>query len=228
MPSIRDLPSSSAALWLSLIATLAALGALAREPLADAYDARWPLVAAIAVLSIAFTLSLLRGRRRVRIVNGHDKIHTELTRMVGEASTELFCVGSRSRDADYLKDIEERIRNQTSLRHYRVLCGEPRHEILKRHAVKLIEMRAADSQSAGRIRLGMCPAGDELEPAVCVTEDRALVVVPALGRYGRFDSAIVLSRSADVKTVRDYVETMLANSRELTTVDEARALQVPA
>jgi len=228
MPSLPELPTSPPALWLGLIAAIAGLGALARGPIGDAYDARWPLLVAIGILLVCLGAALVRGQRRIRIVNGHENIHAELTRMVAKANEVLYCVGSRSRDTDYLRDIEERVRSQTSLRHYRVLCGEPRHEILKQHAVKLMEMRAVDSQSTGRIRLAICSAADELEPAVCVTDNRALVVTPALGRYGRLDSAIVLDRPADVKTVRHYVETMFANSRELTTAGEVQALQVRA
>lgn len=230
MPAFRDLPGTPLAHWLGLISTIAGLtilgATLAPGPLADAYRARWPLLLVIGILLVALVLSVIRGSRAIRVIEGQSQIHAELAEIVSSARTLLICVGSRSRDHDYLRDIEERVRSQESLRHVRVFCGDPRHSILKQHAEKLMTMRATDPTVAGRIRMAICPANEELEPALCVSEDRAFVVVPALGAYGRYDSAITLRRRADVETVRAYAEAMFTSGRELTCLDDVNALQV--
>lgn len=226
LSSLRELPKTSLAAWFGLIATVIGLVLFAQDPLVDAYDLRWPLAVLAGVLFALLLWKLIEGHGSVQVVSGRTKIQSELAEIVSNARELLICVGSRSRDHDYLRDIEERVRSQESLRHLRVFCGDPRHTILKQHAKKLMSLRASDPVGAGRIKMAICPAEKEPEPSLCVSESRALVVVPALGKFGRYDSGILLRRPADVKTVRAYAEAMFTSGRELTDMDEIDALPV--
>jgi hypothetical protein len=62
--------------------------------------------------------------------------------------------GSRSRDPTYLAAIETVLAERPSLVCYRVLFGQPHHQVLKDHLLELLRLRDPRDRSLGVKTLG--------------------------------------------------------------------------
>lgn len=140
------------------------------------------------------------------LVRGLGKVKSANLRLVEEAREELYTVGSRSRDPDYLKAIEKTLAEQSKLRHTRVLLGPPRRQELKDHLLRVRNLRDPADREHGyqtlHIALFDDPA-EQVEFNLCGNERRCLVVLPsAAGEIGEYDTAVVFS---DPEVVRGYL-----------------------
>lgn len=150
----------------------------------------------------------------------------ELERIVDEAREYLVCLGSRSREASYLDRIAAKLTHEPRLTHYRVLWGEPHHDVMISHLRRLLSLQSLpESQDgAGRIRIGLfCDWKLEPERFLVGNEHEALMVMPP-HQVGSFDCAIVFRNDDTVARVREYV-TDLYNCSQRVTIDVVGGLR---
>jgi hypothetical protein len=219
--SIGSIPDHPAAKWLSLLVggivpvVVLLVSEDARDFVADAYNAKWPfaVLSGVAII-LAIWIWLVRGRGEARVIVSNDDLIHELRAIVDDAAESLLCVGSRGRDHEYFRAIEDRLQAKRQLRHTRVLWGAPHHEVMKKHLVSV----AKKVTEKGRVRVALLdPATtDEPEQSICANERRAVIVVAAVGEFGRYDSGILVSNKRDVKAVIQYVEALYDHATPLT------------
>jgi hypothetical protein len=192
-----------------------------RDFFASLYEAKWPFAALFGVAAIAAVVILLRaGRGDAHVIRSNDDLVRELRSTVDGATDWLFCVGSRGRDHEYLQAIEDRVNQHADLVYTRVLCGEPHHAVMKNHLLKL-------PSNAQRVRVALLSADacQEPEQSICASQERAVIVVPAVGKFDRYDSGIVVSRKQDVFAVKRYIEDLYGAATPLKTRAELEALK---
>ena len=85
-----------------------------------------------------------------RLVAGFPELQQAMLATVTGARQCLVALGSRSRDARYLEAIEEVLGQRPALVCYRVLFGPPRHQVLKDHLSRLVELRNPADRSPAR------------------------------------------------------------------------------
>lgn len=159
-----------------------------------------------------------------RLLAGHHDLHAAMTAIVHEAETYLVVVGSRSRDAAYLDTIATVLIQRPDLVHYRVLLGPPRHQVLKDHLLKLVDIRDPHDRSFGvkTLHIGIVEGPDTPERFLCASERGAVVPIPSLTSSEAFDSG-VLFESAVAERLIDHARQLYAGSRKIETtqaVDE--------
>jgi hypothetical protein len=75
------------------------------------------------------------------VVVGAGALFGAMLEVVEGAQEYLVVTGSRSRNQAYLEAIERVLSERPRLVHYRVLFGEPHHQVLKDHLLRLLELR---------------------------------------------------------------------------------------
>jgi len=159
------------------------------------------------------------GTVPVKLVRTAAELRSELERLVDETREYLICLGSRSRGAgQYLDRIAAKLTHQPTISHYRVLWGDPHHDVMIPHLSRLLSLQSLrDSQdNAGKIRVGLF-RDSKLEPErfVVANEHEALVIIPPQ-QVGAFDSAVVFRNDEVVARVKDYVTDLYNCSQRVT------------
>lgn len=166
------------------------------------------------------------GTVPVRIVRTAPELRRELERLVDEARECLVCLGSRSREAGYLDRICAKLTHEPRVAHYRVLWGEPHHDVMIPHLFRLLSLQSLrESQdNAGKIRVGLFRDW-KLEPErfIVTNEHEALMIMPPY-QVGTFDSAVVFRNDDTVARMKDYV-TDLYNASQRVTLDVIQELR---
>ncbi len=157
------------------------------------------------------------GTVPVKVVNTSTAVRAELHRIVAEAREYLLCVGSRSREASYLDQIIAKLTHETQIAHCRVLCGDPHHEVMIPHLLRLLSLQSLREaqDGAGRIRIGLF-RDSRLEPErfIVANEHDALMVL-APRQVGTFDTAVIFRNDETVASVKDYVADLYNCSQRL-------------
>jgi hypothetical protein len=175
---------------------------------------------------LASQSALPPGTVPVRLVRTTGELRHELDRLVDATRDYLVCLGSRSREARYLDRIAAKLTHESQITHYRVLWGDPHHDVMIPHLRRLLSLQSLrDSQdNAGKIRVGLFRDW-KLEPErfVVANEHEALMIM-APQQVGVFDSAIVFRNDETVERVKDYV-TDLYNCSQRITLDVLQDLR---
>jgi pimeloyl-ACP methyl ester carboxylesterase len=160
------------------------------------------------------------------LIRGLGKVKSANLRLVEEAREELYTVGSRSRDPEYLKAIEKVLAEQNKLRYTRVLLGPPRRQELKDHLLRVRKLRNPADRTHGYKTLDLALFDDpkkQVEFNLCGNERRCLVVLPsAAGEIGEYDTAVVFS---DPEVVRGYSRLAQALADAGTRLDDLDQLE---
>jgi len=117
----------------------------------------------------------------MKAVRTTTDLRAQLNRIVDEASECLMCLGSRSREVPYLDRIVAKLTHQPHVAHYRMMWGQPHHEVFITHLRRLLALQALREcqDSSGRIRLGMvAETSREPERFIVANEREALFVIP--------------------------------------------------
>lgn len=167
---------------------------------------------------LASQSSVPPGMVPVRVVRSANELRRHLERLVDEARECLLCLGSRSREAGYLDHIAAKLTHDASIAHYRVLFGEPHHEVMIPHLFRLLSLQSLrESQdNAAKIRIGLFH-DFKLEPErfIVANEHEALTVL-APQQVGTFDSAVIFRNDDTVARLRDYVSDLYNCSQRVT------------
>jgi hypothetical protein len=175
---------------------------------------------------LASESALPPGTVPVRVARTVHEVRHELDRIVDEAREYLVCLGSRSREAGYLDRIIAKLTHEPRLTHYRVLWGEPHHDVMIGHLHRLLTLQSLRESQDGAGRVHVALFRDwKLEPErfLVGNEHQALMVMPP-HQVGTFDCAIVFRNDDTVARVRDYVAD-LYNCSQRATVDVVRDLR---
>ena len=107
-----------------------------------------------------------------RLVAGFPELQQAMLATVTGARECLVAMGSRSRDARYLKAIETVLAERPALVCYRVLFGLPHHQVLKDHLIRLLELRDPDDRTQGvkTLHLGLVEDTDGITRAVLLRQ----------------------------------------------------------
>lgn len=175
---------------------------------------------------LASQSSLPPGTVPVRVVRTSAELRRQLERLVDEARECLLCLGSRSREAGYLDHIAAKLTHEASVAHYRVLWGEPHHDVMIPHLFRLLSLQSLrESQdNAAKIRIGLFRDW-KLEPErfIVANEHEALMVL-APQQVGTFDSAVIFRNDDTVARAKDYV-TDLYNCSQRVTLEVVQQMQ---
>lgn len=160
-----------------------------------------------------------------RLVHTHSALQEAMLTLVTEAQEYLVGTGSRSRDPDYLHAIEDALDRHSSLVHYRVLFGPPRHRILVEHLLRLIELRDPADRSHGvkTLHISMIDNPDYPERHLLASERGAVVTIPSLTSAEGFDTAIVLGAAEGARYL-EHVRQVYLCGRRLETSQALTAL----
>jgi transcriptional regulator with XRE-family HTH domain len=162
-----------------------------------------------------------------KLLAGFRSLQREMLATVDGARECLAVLGSRSRDAGYLGEIETALERRPSLIYYRVLFGPPYHQLLKDHLIRLLRLRDPCDRSLGvkTLHLGMVDDLRSPERFFCASERRAVVPIPSLTSYEAFDSGIVLG-AVEATRLLDHGRQAYAAARRIETIEEVEALGV--
>jgi transcriptional regulator with XRE-family HTH domain len=162
-----------------------------------------------------------------RLVAGFLDLQRAMLATVTGASQCLVALGSRSRDARYLGAIEDALAQRPALVCYRVLFGPPRHQLLRDHLVRLLELRDPEDRSMGvkTLHIGLVEdAGGSPERFFCASEQMAVVPIPSLTSHEGFDSGVVFGPAA-AAWLLDHGRQAYAAARRIETISEIRDLK---
>ena len=164
----------------------------------------------------------------LRLVAGFAELQRAMLATVTGARECLVAAGSRSRDARYLAAIEEVLARRPGLVCYRVLFGPPRHQVLKDHLARLVELRDPADRSLGvkTLHIGLVEDTDgSPERFFCASEQMAVVPIPSLTSHEAFDSGVVFGPAAAARLV-DHGRQAYAAARRIETAAEIGDLRV--
>jgi hypothetical protein len=106
----------------------------------------------------------------------------------------------------------------------------PRHQVLKEHLIRLLELRDPHDRSLGvkTLHIGMVEDADGMpERFFCASEQMAVVPIPSLTSHEAFDSGVVFGGAVAARLL-DHGRQLYAASRLTETAGEIRDLMVPA
>src|SRR5262249_9189081 len=139
----------------------------------------------------------------------------------------LVATGSRSQNRGYLNEIESRLRAEPKLIHYRILFGNPRHQVFKDHVKQLLAIRNPADRSLGYKTLYVCLIDStETEWFVVANEARALVIIPSLHTVGALDSAVIFANRSQAARFIEYVKQLYPGTSLIEDLSAAEALTV--
>jgi hypothetical protein len=168
------------------------------------------------------------GGRSYRVIRSSKDLRACNERIVNEAEENLFTTGSRSRDVDYLKAIEQRLQAVPALVHHRVLFGAPHHLVLKDHLTQLLKLRDPNDRDQGfkTIHLGLFnDYARQFETFILGNESEALVLLPSLLGVGEYNSGVIFTGVDEVAGLLRFVKDLYGWSTRVETPGEVAALR---
>lgn len=162
----------------------------------------------------------------LQVLVDHRDMSAAMIDVVRSAHRHLVVLGSRSRHAEYLTAIEEVLAQRPELVHIRVLFGPPRHQVLKEHLMRLLQLRDPHDRSLGLKTLHIGIVDDDPgtpERFFCASETTAVVPIPSLTSAEAFDSGVVFGSFIAGRYI-DHARQAYAGSRRVETRPEVAAL----
>ncbi|MFA8451909.1 MAG: hypothetical protein ACEPOW_14535 [Bacteroidales bacterium] len=191
------------------------------------------IIISFSLISLIFTIviGLAMGYisfsfRDTAIVHGEKSIERLNKNIIDSANQYLFCIGSRSRDGNYLKRIEANFSDKKDLIHYRVLWGYPHREVLTDHLKSLTKISSPQKRPQ-RLHIGIfSDYYKEAERCICVNESEAVIILPSLTEVGKYDTALHITKKKTVKSIIEYCRELYHSGDELTSIVDIDKLKV--
>jgi len=168
------------------------------------------------------------GGRSYRVIKSWEDLLACYGQIVNEAQKSIYITGSRSRDAKYLKAVEQKLQAAPSLVHYRVLFGPPHHLVLKEHLRQLLNLRDPTDRSRGFQTMHIGLFSDyqrQFETFILGNENEAIVLLPSLVGVGEYNSGIIFTGREEVDGLMRFVKSLYGWSTKLETQAEVEALR---
>jgi hypothetical protein len=169
------------------------------------------------------------GGKSYRVIRSFKELLAYNKRIVKEAKEYLFTTGSRSRDIEYLKAIEARLKAAPKLVHHRILFGPPYHQVMKDHLRRLLKLRDPEDREQGfkTIHLGLfSDYKRQFEVFILGNEHQASVILPSLLGVGEYNSGIVFTGRDEVEDLLRFVKDLYGWSTKVETLAEIQSLGV--
>jgi GntR family transcriptional regulator len=164
----------------------------------------------------------------IKLVTSGEQMSAALLKVTREARECLVAVGSRSREAGYLKAIEQALDARPGLVHYRILIGQPHHQVFKDHLLRLAELGSTESRSHGPKTLFVGMLDDlthDAERFFVASERAAVVMLPSVNSPANFDTAVVIGDPRIAQALQQHGRA-LYGGQLLESVDAVKALEV--
>ena len=154
-------------------------------------------------------LILPEDRPGMRLLTSATDILETKIRIVASAGSTLACIGSRSRHANLLSTIEEKLRSNPDLVHYRTMSLPPFKREFQEHLLKMVKIRSQSNAPAERktLHIGIYDRlTRQSESDICANETMALVMLPCVSGVGSrstavlFEDAVIARRYIDLAT----------------------------
>lgn len=155
----------------------------------------------------------------VRFIHDTEALKRCLVRLVNESHVRIWATGSRSRDSDYLRAIEEKLEKNNDFAYVRILFGPIRNDLLKNHLLNVIKVKGAQE------RVHICSIDDTAryyEQFFSLSENSALVVLPSINAIGNHDCAVQL-RGKLLQRLEHVAESFKRVSTRLTSDEQIQA-----
>ena len=160
---------------------------------------------------------------------GHDKIVAANCRIVRRARDTIFTVGSRSRDEQYLKTIEEKLRENPGLAYWRILFGPPRSQALKEHLLRVLSFRSPADRSCGCQTIFLAMYNDdasEPEHNLCGNDNTCLIVQPPRNGVGQYSTAQICTKADAVRGYLELARELYGRGENLESCEKIKILPV--
>lgn len=158
------------------------------------------------------------------LLAGHRELRRAMTEVVDGAKEYLVATGSRTRDTEYLRAIEQVLTDRPELVHYRVLFGPPRNAGFAQHLERLLAIRDPNDRTFGikTLHIGIA-TGDVPERFFIASESAAVVPIPSLTSAAAFDSGVRLGPEAASRLV-DHARQCYAAAQRAETLESLAEL----
>lgn len=152
----------------------------------------------------------------ISIIYGFDNLMTANVQIVEEAELDLVATGSRSRDLEYLKSIESKLKKNPKLNYYRILYGMPHNDIFKRHLKNLLNIQKdfnkhTTSQTIFLSLFDIVTLAPET--FICANEKRGIVILPSFKGLGHYDTALEFKGAESARNLINYAKSLYDASR---------------
>jgi len=161
------------------------------------------------------------------ITSGEDLLAANL-QVVRGARESLVAVGSRSREPNYLRSIEQALEARPELVHYRILIGPPHHQMLKDHLLLLVELSAEGSRRDGPKTIFASMIEDlthDAERFFVASERAAVAILPSVNSPANFDTAVLIGDPRIAQALQQHGRA-LYGGRVLESAEAIKALEV--
>ena len=176
-----------------------------------------------------FITSTLEGATKVRILQSGDSILEEKNKIISTAKSLIIATGSRSRNSNYLYNIEECLKRNPRLVHYRVLHGNPYNETFKAHLKKLLQIDQLSTTESSFKQLHMCISRNSHEipeSFICANESAALIILPSMNGLANYDTGLLISDKIIVDGLVSYVKQLAVHSERLDSINKIDMLPI--
>lgn len=142
--------------------------------------------------------------------------------IVTSARRILACIGSRSRDESYLREIENALKTRPELIHYRVLSLPPFKKVFQDHLLKLLNIRNPANRSQGykTTHIGIFDnLTKQPETLLCANESSVLIVLPSMQGINEYNTALLIEDADTTQKFLHLTKSLYHGSINLETSD---------
>jgi GntR family transcriptional regulator len=164
----------------------------------------------------------------IKLITSGDELLAANLQIVRGARESLVAVGSRSREPNYLRSIEQALEARPELVHYRILIGPPHHQMLKDHLLRLVELSTDESRRDGPKTIFVSMIEDlthDAERFFVASERAAVTILPSVNSPANFDTAVLIGDPRIAQALQQHGRA-LYGGRVLESVDAIKALEV--
>ena len=163
----------------------------------------------------------------IRILTSGQEIIEANIQIVASARKVLACIGSRSRDENYLRLIETTLEKHPKLIHFRTMALPPFKQQFQDHLLKLLKIRNPFCRAHGHktIHVGIYDSIlKQSESSICANETTALVVLPSLSGVGEYNTALLIQDPSMAEKYAGLAKSLYQMGRPIETEQEIRQL----
>jgi GntR family transcriptional regulator len=162
----------------------------------------------------------------IRLITSGEELQATNLQIVRGARESLVAVGSRSREPEYLRAIEQALESRPELVHYRILIGPPHHQMLKDHLLRLAEISSGRSGGPKTIFISMVEdLTHDAERFFVASERAAVAILPSVNSPANFDTAVLIGDPRIAQALQQHGRA-LYGGRVLESAEAIKALEV--
>src|SRR6266516_3256512 len=164
----------------------------------------------------------------VKLITSGEELLAANLQVVRGVRESLVAVGSRSREPNYLRAIEQALESRPELIHYRILIGPPHHQTLKDHLLRLAELSTSASRLEGPKTIFASMIEDlthDAERFFVASERAAVAMLPSVNSPANFDTAVLIGDPRIAQALQQHGRA-LYGGRVLESAEAIKALEV--